>query len=114
MNTTPRPSLLNAYRMALQLLEALRPLLDEIGRCDRDLADQLRRAASSVVLNMAEAEGVAGRNRIVRRRTALGSLYEVRGALDVAAAFGYVARGDAERADAIAYAIGGALYRLVS
>ena len=99
--------------MALQLLEVLRPLLDEIGRCDRDLADQLRRAASSVVLNMAEAEGVSGRNRVVRRRTALGSIYEVRGALDVAVALEYVSAADAARLDALAYAIGGALYKLV-
>jgi four helix bundle protein len=72
--------------------------LPEIGRVtkvirghDRDLADQLRRAATSIALNLAEADGNAGGNRRNRLHTALGSLREVRAALRVAVAFEYVA-----------------------
>jgi len=73
----------------LEAIRALRPILAQIERHDRDLGNQLRRAAASVVLNLAESDGVSGGNRTLRRRTALGSAYEVRSALESAAAFGY-------------------------
>ena len=40
--------------VALELVEALEPLVSRIRKRDRSLADQLVRAASSVVLNVAE------------------------------------------------------------
>ena len=51
---------------------------------------QLRRAASSVVLNLAEGSGSFGRVRTQRYRTALGSARETLSCLRVAEAFGYV------------------------
>jgi four helix bundle protein len=53
------------------------------------LARQLRRAASSVGLNLAEGSGSFGRVRTVRYRTALGSARETLACLEVADAFGY-------------------------
>jgi four helix bundle protein len=58
-------------------------------RRDIDLARQLRRAASSVVLNLAEGSGSFGRIRTQRNRTALGSARETMSCLRVAEAFGY-------------------------
>ena len=68
----------------------MRPLLATIERRDIDLARQLRRAASSVVLNIAEGSGSFGGVRTQRYRTALGSARETIACLRVAEAFGYI------------------------
>jgi four helix bundle protein len=62
------------------------PSNDTIG----NLASQLRRAASSVVLNVAEGSGSFGGVRTQRYRTALGSARETVACLLVAERFGYV------------------------
>ena len=43
-----------AYNVSLDLIRALRPLVPAIQKSDRDLAVQLRRAATSVSLNLGE------------------------------------------------------------
>jgi four helix bundle protein len=68
----------------------MRGVLAAIEKRDCDLARQLRRAASSVVLNVAEGSGSFGRMRTARYRTALGSARETLACLRVAEAFGYV------------------------
>lgn len=72
-----------------------------VARYDADLARQLRRAASSVPLNIAEGSGVAGRNRLVRYSTALGSAREVRSCIDVALALGYLRSFPDDAADCL-------------
>jgi four helix bundle protein len=64
----------------------------EVARCDADLARQLRRAITSVHLNVAEAMDAEGRLRHLRYRTALGSANESIAALEAAEALGYVER----------------------
>ena len=54
------------------------------------LADQLKRAAQSVVLNIAEARGNDAGNARTRFSTACGSAKEVRAALNVASDWGYI------------------------
>ena len=83
--------------MAFQVLEVaqsmvrqLGPVVRSVSLCDGDLADQLRRAATSVPLNIAEGNGRAGRDRAHHFRIASGSAREVRAALEVAEAWGYV------------------------
>ena len=73
------------------LLSDLRSAIERIERRDRDLARQLRRAATSVVLDLAEGAGRRGGHRSERYRTALGSALEVRACLDAGLALGYVA-----------------------
>jgi len=82
--------MLRIYDDMLEAVRTMRPMLAAIDRRDPDLARQLRRAASSVVLNLAEGSGSFGRVRTVRYRTALGSARETLACLRVAEAFGYV------------------------
>jgi four helix bundle protein len=83
--------MLRIYDDMLDAVRAMRGMVAAIEKRDPDLARQLRRAASSVVLNLAEGSGSFGRVRTVRYRTALGSARETLACLGVAEAFGYVA-----------------------
>jgi four helix bundle protein len=81
---------LNIYPVVIEFIAALRPLLSQIERRDRDLGRQLRRASSSVALNLAEGMYSRGELRTARYHTALGSMRESQSCLEVAEAFGYV------------------------
>ena len=80
---------LHAATVSLDMVAALRPLIPRIRRYDKALADQLVRAASSVALNIAEAQYSDPGNRRARFFTAAGSANEARAALQVAIAWGY-------------------------
>jgi len=80
----------NVYIRARGVVQELAPLLKVVRNQDRALADQLKRAAQSVVLNIAEARGSDAGNARARFATACGSAKEVRAALDVAADWGYI------------------------
>ena len=84
--------------LSLELIEALVPLMPRIKQRDKDLADQLRRAASSIGLNCAEAAFSDPGNRRARLFTAAGSASETRHALRQAIAWRLVTPGDAEAA----------------
>ena len=72
------------------MVRELVPLLHTIREHDKSLADQLKRAAQSVVLNIAEARGNDAGNARARFSTACGSAKEVRAALNVATDWGYI------------------------
>ena len=67
-----------------------------IEKHDSDLARQLRRAATSVVLNLAEGEGTTGGHRRQRYLSAMGSAREVIACFDAAQAMQYVGRVDGD------------------
>lgn len=92
---------LRIYPVALNMVRSLRPLLDRLSTRDPNLADQLRRAATSVPLNLHEGAYSQGRNTRARFHTALGSAAEVRACLDVAEALGYVDAVDAGLRDTL-------------
>ena len=79
-----------AQEVALQMVVAVKPLLDQIARGDRSLAEQLRRSASSVVLNIGEGARSCGRNETVRFHSAAGSASETRVGLALAEAWGLI------------------------
>ncbi len=89
----------HVHGAALGLVAALRPALEELMKSDRSLADQLRRAASSVVLNIAEGNQRTGKDRLHFFRIAAGSAAEVRAALEVARAWGSIADSSAAEAE---------------
>ncbi len=82
--------MLEVEHVALEVIGALRPLMPRIARHDRALDTQLRRAASSMVLNVCEAQHSDAGNRRARFHSAAGSANESRGALRVALAWGYI------------------------
>ena len=79
-----------ALEVSLALIRSLRAPLARLVTHDSDLADQLRRAASSAALNLGEGRRRTGKDRAFHFRVAAGSASEVRVALQVAAAWGYV------------------------
>ncbi len=80
----------------LRVVGDVQPLVDAISSRDRDLATQIRRALSSVALNLAEGFGSRGGSARVRFESARGSLYEAHTGLRLAVAWGYLT---AERTD---------------
>ena len=85
----------NVYVRAREVVRELAPVVATIRERDAKLADQLRRAAQSVVLNIAEGRGNDAGNARLRFATACGSAKEVRAALHVASDWGYI---EAQRA----------------
>ena len=82
--------MLRIYDVIVLFLAELRGIIEGIERRDRDLADQAKRAGTSIALNTAEGSGARGGNRGLRYATALGSAREVRACLHVARAYGYI------------------------
>ena len=91
---------LHVHRIALETVTEIASLVGVIRSRDRSLADQLRRAASSIVLNIAEGEYSDPGTARSRFHSAAGSANETRAALRLAAAWGYVNRAHVEPIDA--------------
>ena len=79
-----------ALQVSISLISALRPIVRAIRVRDRSLADQLQRAATSISLNLAEGAERIGGDQQQLYRVAAGSCAEVRAALAVAIAWGYL------------------------
>jgi len=107
-----KPLRYEVLEQAVSIIERCRPLVDAIQRRDRDLASQVRRAASSVVLNTAEAFGTAGGNARLRFETARGSLYETQAGIRTAVAWGYFTSEQSTGLLAAMEELGGRLYGL--
>jgi four helix bundle protein len=87
-----------AYEISKQLIVSLRPLVPAIQASDRELADQLKRAAQSVLLNLAEGQKYEDGNRRKHYGIAQGSANEVKAALDAAEAWGWIPECEEQRA----------------
>lgn len=85
-----------SLEVAVQLVSELRPIVEVVGKHDSNLSDQMRRAATSVVLNLSEGARRQRGNQQRAYEIAHGEARELLGALDCAAAWGYVL--DAARA----------------
>jgi four helix bundle protein len=91
--------MLGIHDTMIEVIRGLRPLVAKIQVHDRGLATQLREAASSVTLNIAEGGGVRAGSRRERYSTALGSARETGSCLDTAMAWGYVEAVDPDLLD---------------
>jgi four helix bundle protein len=80
----------DVYDRSLELITQLAAPAAALGRGDRDLANQLRRAASSIVLNIAEGRRREGKDQRYHFRVAAGSAEETRACLHAAAAWGHL------------------------
>ena len=89
----------NVYDRARGIVRELVPVLRAIREQDKSLGDQLKRAAQSVVLNIAEGRGSDSGSARARFSTACGSAKEVRAALNVASDWGYIEGHMATRLD---------------
>jgi four helix bundle protein len=78
-----------AYDVALDLIRALRPVITQLRSHSSEAASQVERAASSIVLNLAEGARRGGRDPRRFFDMAHGSAGEIRGALDLADAWGW-------------------------
>jgi four helix bundle protein len=101
-----------AFDRTLDLVATLRPLLDVVATHDRDLEKQLRRAAASIGLNLAEgAERHAGDKRRLYTY-AYGSAAEVLAGIRIALAFGYITDAAAKPALELADRVKAMTFRL--
>jgi four helix bundle protein len=86
-----------AYDVTKELITSLRELVSRIREHDRDLADQLHRAATSVLLNLAEGQKFNNGNRRKHYEIAQGSANEVKAAIDAAEAWGWIESATVQR-----------------
>ena len=93
--------MLSVYSVILEVVREVRPVIVEIERKDPDLGRQMRRAASSVALNVSEGMYSRGKGQAARYHTAMGSMRETLSCIEVGVALGYVSRVDATILDKI-------------
>ncbi len=98
-----------ALRAAAQVFDLLRSVPPDC----RDLADQARRAAASVSLNLAEGAGRAGKDRVYHFRVAYGSVKEAESALTLLVAVAPVDVGKAQASLRILDRLGGLIWGLI-
>ena len=111
----PTPS--GSFRVldsAYSLISSLVPVVAAIGKHDRSLKDQLRRAATSIPLNLAEGGGLQGGNQKTRFLTALGSAREVGAILEVARRWRYVPEAQLSESLTLLDQVTAQTYRLVN
>ncbi len=80
----------DAFEISLCLVRSLRDVLARLETRDTSLTNQIKRAAASVPLNLNEGRRRTGKDRLHFWKIAAGSADEVRAALRVAEAFGYL------------------------
>ena len=90
MSNQPPVLRFHCFSLSLSIIRSLRPLLGSIKRLDASLVKQIRTAASSVSLNLAESRGRRGKDAVHFQRIALGSAEETTACLLVAEAWGYL------------------------
>ena len=104
-----------AYDVALEFAHQLAPTLVALRRKDRSLEDQLRRAAASTVLNIAEGDGKSSlRDQARFFEIARGSCREAHAALRLASVWGYLDDAEVAELDALADRVCALLSKLIA
>ena len=81
----------HAGEIAIEIGARLRPVVQAVRRHDAELADQIYRAAKSLVLNAAEGGRRGGKDRAYHFRIAAGSAAEIAAGVRFALAWGFCA-----------------------
>jgi four helix bundle protein len=82
---------LRIYGVALEMVAEVAVVARRVARADSDLARQMRRASTSVPLNISEGVHSRGGHQAARFQNAMASAREVAAALEVAVAAKYIA-----------------------
>jgi len=82
------------YAIAIAMVKSVCALSRKVQRYDPDLARQMRRACTSVPLNMAEGWHAVAGNRNARFNTAISEARETVSCLDVSVAVGYLSEAE--------------------
>jgi hypothetical protein len=98
--------MLDIYRVVLEVIRDLRPVLEELRRKSPALHDQLERALTTVVLGIAEGSRSRGRNRPAHYQRGAASMDESIGVIDAGLAFGYLASFDRRTRDKMGHVVG--------
>ena len=98
--------MLRIYSVALDICRDASRIAKQIEKHDTSLANQLRRCASSVPLNIREGSGSFGGHRKQRYHSALGSAGEVLAVYDTAEAMNYIAPVSREMRRRVDHVIG--------
>ena len=83
--------MLRIYEDVQAMQEDVRSIVERVRVHDRDLANQMRRAAQAVALGVAEGMGASGGNRRLAYERALKEARECSAAIEVANRWKYVA-----------------------
>ena len=102
----------DALVVALEAIALLKPIIERVELKDADLASQMKRAATSIPLNLAEGGKRRGKDREHMFRTAARSNAELRAAVAVAVSWGYVLRASTKDAEILLDRLGAMLWRL--
>ena len=82
------PRHFDLYDVALNLIAALRPIVERLRQRDRDQALQIKKAANSILANVGEGSRRQGRDRLQHWNIAAGSAGEVRVQIEASIAWG--------------------------
>jgi four helix bundle protein len=105
---------LDVYQLALELCALALRVAAQLPRGHAHLADQLRRSATSIPLNIAEGTGkVSSGERAQCHRVARGEAMECGAALDVIRLLGCVAAEEIDRGKELATRIVAMLTRMI-
>jgi four helix bundle protein len=96
-----KDAMLTIYGFILEVIGKLRSVIGDIEHKDPDLGRQMRRAASSVALNVSEGQYSRGKNRAARYHNAMGSMRETLSCIEVGIALGYIGAVDPGLLDSI-------------
>ena len=102
-----------ALQVSIEVVRALRPVLERLKRHDKSLADQLQRSMTGVALNLAEGAQRRGKDQTHLYRVAAGSAAEARIAVELGAALGHLDGIDVVAAGALLDRQAAVLHRLL-
>ena len=100
------------YRVAVEMVAALRPVVEKVEGRDRSMGDQMRRAANSVVLNLAEGNHKVGKGKRKFFCDAAASAAEVEATLDLTKVWDYAKPQDLEQPLELLDRVQAMVYRL--